>query len=478
MVDLQQWFINILNIIQSGIPQDQTIYEELVKTFSLRYTNTFSCEEWKIERKNQNNKDLFGIDFYGDIIRTMHSEDTTLNESDYEKYRNSLIQVMKKELANKFYSDMKFGWNWEESKDSESSKAYLSVPENTSGSNLKFINKLELNKDKYFLDLSPSTLVFHILWGKSTTLSILNLLHMTPSTFHLKDLLMNVPEAQNKEYLFRGIICYSNMHYFSYIRHFYQNEDRETWIEYNDAHTEKLTWAQVMYECVYNGYTPILLIFEDVEGEDWTNIDDLTVTLDTKERLERYALDPKDEAIKSLINETKKFKQSKKHRNEELDEKKNQEKPQKKRKSTTKPKNKNAKNSSTNEQEADTKKQKADKGNDKPNDEGGNSNKEDSKSKDRKWKKLKGGKSRKEGEIYWESELRGNEEANGTGNIPQRKKFANFFNPNQEVIIQDHPLLNFDDKLKEGTENEEEETEDQLTRSKQDLNNEDEESSS
>lgn len=91
---------------------------------------------------------------------------------------------------------------------------------------------------------------------------------------------------------------------------------------------------------------------------------------------------------------------------------------------------------------------------------------------------MKGGKSRKEGEIYWESELRGNEEANGTGNIPQRKKFANFFNPNQEVIIQDHPLLNFDDKLKEGTENEEEETEDQLTRSKQDLNNEDEESSS
>lgn len=48
----------------------------------------------------------------------------------------------------------------------------------------------------------------------------------------------------------------------------------------------------------------------------------MTVTLDTKERLERYALDPKDEAIKSLINETKKFKQSKKHQNEELDEKK------------------------------------------------------------------------------------------------------------------------------------------------------------
>ena len=82
-------------------------------------------------------------------------------------------------------------------------------------------------------------------------------------------------EAQGTKYFFKGMICYSVGHYFTYFRDFDSQYASRSWKKYDDKHIkdeEYNDWDLVLKTCIEGRERPILLLFEELRTNDAKNL--------------------------------------------------------------------------------------------------------------------------------------------------------------------------------------------------------------
>ena len=83
----------------------------------------------------------------------------------------------------------------------------------------------------------------------SKSYHILRILSLIPNVFAAKDLFREVKE--DKSYFFKGMVCFSQMHYYSYFRNFESEKASEAWFKYDDSRVINIgDWELVLTNCM------------------------------------------------------------------------------------------------------------------------------------------------------------------------------------------------------------------------------------
>lgn len=124
----------------------------------------------------------------------------------------------------------------------------------------------------------PDILSINLTWTQSNQSQILTILTMLPSKFKLSQMFELSSGTVDKQYYFKGMICFWGLHYFWYIRHI--TSEGEVWLEYNDEEIYHIVnWHYIVSEWVKDCNTPTLLLFENVDVVDYPqNIDSLRLS--------------------------------------------------------------------------------------------------------------------------------------------------------------------------------------------------------
>lgn len=105
----------------------------------------------------------------------------------------------------------------------------------------------------YNLRNSPKVFSFNIAWNigegqMSKAYHILKILSLIPNIFLAKDLFKTAKE--DKHYFFKGMVCFSQMHYYSYFRDFESEKSSEAWYKYDDSRVYMIgDWELVLTHC-------------------------------------------------------------------------------------------------------------------------------------------------------------------------------------------------------------------------------------
>lgn len=97
---------------------------------------------------------------------------------------------------------------------------------------------------------------------------IIEILKLIPNLMNLKELFhkIDVPEAKDASYFFKGMICFWGAHYFSYFRDLDSKTGSDCWYLYDDHKVTNVgSWDSVIGRCINGREKPILLLFEKVE---------------------------------------------------------------------------------------------------------------------------------------------------------------------------------------------------------------------
>lgn len=107
--------------------------------------------------------------------------------------------------------------------------------------------KEDLTTSSYKKVTSPDVISFNLTWQQSSPKDVLTTLNMIPSQFKLSDMFEISADVEDKQYYFKGMICYWGLHYFCFIRHI--TAEGEFWVEYNDKELFKMpNWAAIVYD--------------------------------------------------------------------------------------------------------------------------------------------------------------------------------------------------------------------------------------
>ena len=99
----------------------------------------------------------------------------------------------------------------------------------------------------------------------SESTDLLKLMQMIPNTFKPGDLFGEVEllEAAQTTYYFRGFIVFKSNHYYAYFRDLDAESPSQSWIKYNDCQITRIgDWEEVVQSVTKVREQPILLLFE------------------------------------------------------------------------------------------------------------------------------------------------------------------------------------------------------------------------
>ena len=120
----------------------------------------------------------------------------------------------------------------------------------------------------------PKVVMFNIGWNVAEQTvapmyDLLLILQLIPNIFKPSLLFskMKDPQMRQREYLFKGMVCFYGCHYFSYYRDC--TSPSKAWSRYDDTRiTPIATWQEVVYKCLMGHEQPILLLFESIHPDN------------------------------------------------------------------------------------------------------------------------------------------------------------------------------------------------------------------